>query len=258
MHTATAHLLLTHGQHFRSRIDLSSIEDRLKRIKEGSTDREDRRQAILFATYHLLFSGAVAEGSIAECLSVTWTPGVSPFKFPEPVESRADTEDRWANILAWRGTAFDESHNIIGALAFSVVVLFFFESFCKAVIGEAQLQQDLFAGPERPRIWKAIRDRICKGRPRQSRRQMIGMDAVLRWLGSDGKVNESRRQTALFLNRYRNGWHNFGHYNGKPMDCKGVRLKKGKPLPVIPIDKRDEMLGELLALFLEVDDCYRK
>jgi len=223
MVTTTADLLLDYARKFRACIDFGSVQSKL-----GSTDPKDQRQALLFSVYHLLFSGAVAEANIEHYLAQTWDASVPPAVLPEPVQTRADAEDRWANFLGWRGTAFGDVHNIIGALAFSVVVLFFFEGFCKVVLTES---------------------RLGTGK--------VGLADVLRWLRKDGKVTGAKLDTALFLNRYRNAWHSFGQYKGKKTTCKGVTLTPGEPLPVLTPPTRDGMLADLLDLFLEVDATYQ-
>ncbi len=134
MATTTADLLLDYARRFRARIDLRSVQSKL-----GSTDSKDQRQAVLFTVYHLLFSGAVAEANIEHYLARTWDASVPPAVLPEPVQTRADGKDRWANFLGWKGTRFGDVHNIIGALSFSVVVLFLFEGFCKVVLTESRL-----------------------------------------------------------------------------------------------------------------------
>jgi hypothetical protein len=222
MVTTTADLLLDYARRFRDRIDLSSVQSKL-----GSSDPTDQRQALLFSVYHLLFSGAVAEANIEHYLAQTSDDSVPLGVLPDPVQTRADEKDRWANFLGWKGTAFGDVHNIIGALAFSVVVLFFFEGFCKVALTESRLG----AGK-------------------------VSLADVLKWLRKDGKVSGAKLDTALFLNRYRNAWHSFGQYKGKKTTCKGVALKPGNPLPVLAPPTRDEMLADLLDLFLEVDATY--
>ncbi len=217
----TADLLLDFARKFRDRVDLDSIQPKLRNVSG-----EDRREAMLFSVYHLLFSGAVAEANIEHYLAETWDESLPKAVLPGPVETRAGPEDRWANFLAWKGTEFGDTQNIIGALAFSVVALFFFEGFCKLVL-ESQLS----------------------GR-------RVRLNDVFVFLREDARVTIEKLDTAIFLNRYRNAWHSFGQYSGTRTECKGVSLTPGHRLPILSMATRDAMLTDLLDLFLEVDSTY--
>jgi hypothetical protein len=211
-------LLIDRAHRFRERIDLEKIEDQMT-----SDAPKDVRATALFTVYHLLVTGAVAEANISAYLE-------GSLQLPAALEQKLDDEDQIATEMAWAGTAFDGATNIIGGLSFMFVVLFFFEGFCKLVIGEERIRKDLQLNG------------------------MMGLDAVLKWLESRTKIDPEKLKTVRFLNRYRNAWHSFGRYERDSISCKGLELRRGERLPIIPVEARSELIADLLDVFLAVDD----
>jgi len=217
MANKTVQFLWDASHRFRERIQLDKIANQLK-----SDKLEDRCDSVIFSVYHLLVSGAIAEENIAAYLTGA--------EFPPEARAKADSVDNLATKEAWRGSSFENATNIIGALAFMVVLLFFLEGFCKLVVGEDRIRKDL------------------------ERTRMVGLAAVLRWLNANSQIDPGKLRTVEFLSSYRNAWHSFGFYGGKPIACKGIELRSGERLPVIQPQQRLELLADLFDVFLAIDD----
>jgi hypothetical protein len=216
----TVSFLLRRGWDFRDKVDVLKIKQQLR-----STNPEDRCDSALFSVYHLLFSAAVAEANIEDY--------VEESPLPELVSSRIDEWDLPITIEAWQGKSFGNARNIIGRLSFIVVLLFFFEGFSKLVAGgEATIRAEL------------------------GKKGMVGLSKVIDWLrGEVPAASVGKLDTVDFLNKYRNAWHSFGYYTGAtPVTCHGVTIQPGAALPPIAPLASLNMLGDLLDLFLVVND----
>lgn len=145
------------------------------------------------------------------------------------------SEEEWlVTQQAWRGSAFGNTRNIIGGIAFMVVVLFFLESFCKLLIGEDTIRHDL---------------KLRNG-------ARVGLAKVLDWLRQQTRISQKELDAVEFLNRYRNAWHSFGRYAGKSISAAGFSLSPGERLPVIQTEARLNLLADLFEVFLEVNRLY--
>lgn len=216
----TVVFLLRRAWDFRAKVDVLQIEAQLQSINP-----RDRCDSALFSVYHLLYSGAVAEANIAEYLR-----GGS---LPAAVSAQIDAWDHPINIEAWLGKSFNNTRNIMGSLAFIVVLLFFLEGFCKLVAGgETAINSEL------------------------GKKGMVGLSKVIDWLrGEVPAVSQSKLDTVDFLNKYRNAWHSFGYYGGaNPATCYGVTVQPAAALPPIAPPASLLMLGDLLDMFFVVND----
>ena len=216
----TVVFLLRRAWDFRAKVDVLQIEAQLQ-----STSPRDRCDSVLFSVYHLLYSGAVAEANITEYLRGGVVPGA--------VSAEIDDWDHSINIEAWRGKSFNNTRNIIGGLAFIVVLLFFFEGFCKLVAGGG----------------KTINSELRQ-------RGMVGLAKVIDWLrGEIPAASQGKLATVDFLKKYRNAWHSFGYYGGSnPVTCHGVTIQPAAALPPIAPPESLLMLGDLLDMFFVVND----
>src|ERR1019366_10376075 len=87
--------LLGTSRRFREQIDLEKITQQLTSDNIG-----DRGASALFAVYHLLISGPIAEENVQSYIRGA--------RLPTLVLSMIDDTDQVATEEAWRGTAFEK------------------------------------------------------------------------------------------------------------------------------------------------------
>lgn len=116
---ASVDFLLKRVRKLRGRLPFAHV---MRMMKTPANDAE-RRTAIVFSVCHLLFSGAVAEENLARYLDGE--------PLPDRIAKRSHPDDPGINLLAWQGKALNDSQDLIGAIVFLVVLLFFFEAYPK-------------------------------------------------------------------------------------------------------------------------------
>lgn len=127
----------------------------------------NRKRALIFSVYQLLINGAVAEHNISE------------YRLNIPEHFRQQINDdllEQAAYQAWQGTAYKPNRpNVLGSIAFTVVLLFFFESACKIALGTSG-----------------------------------GLRSLVERLKADSRIDSETCQALRYMIGLRNVWHNFG------------------------------------------------
>jgi hypothetical protein len=137
----------------------------------------NRRRALIFSVYQLLINGAISEHQIQLYES----------EFPEFVSARLGDEClNWATVEAWEGSAYAPARpNILGSIAFMVVLLFFFESACRMELNDYNSH----------------------------------LAPMLEKLKKQRRIGSEECEALKYLAEFRNTWHNFGLYSRKT-ECR--------------------------------------
>jgi hypothetical protein len=147
----------------------------------------NRKRALVFSMYQLLIDGAIAEHDIQQYQS----------EFPDFVGAQLnDPLLEHAVVEAWKGSAYTPPRsNILGSVAFMVVLLFFFESCCRMRLNDDDST----------------------------------LQKMLKQLKERGSIDQETCVALIYLAELRNVWHNFGLH--KP--SKGKRFYQPKSVPLI-------------------------
>jgi hypothetical protein len=142
-------------------------------LQNPARSPEDRRRALIFSMYQLLLNGGVSEHNIQHYQSA----------FPDFLRAELSCPMlQLAVVAAWKGSAYTPNRsNILGAVAFMVVLLFFLESCCAMVLNDDD--------PHLKRMLEALRQK--------------------------GDIDEDSFDALVYLAEFRNVWHNFGVHNAK-------------------------------------------
>ncbi|MGH7917035.1 MAG: hypothetical protein ACREQE_06160 [Candidatus Binataceae bacterium] len=161
-----------------------------------------RQQALVFSMYQLLINGAIAEHNIH----------VYGSNFPDFVHLRLNDDilDE-AVVSAWKGVAYIPARsNILGSIAFMVVLLFFFEACCRM-----QLNDD-------DSSLKIMLDKL-KGK---------------------GSIDQYAYGALTYLAELRNVWHNFGLHKPTKKECSYHSANAALIFPRLIPGQTTEPLGE--------------
>lgn len=145
----TIDFLVDFSARFLERVDLGRIRHQIA-TQETSADRMD---VVLFTVSHLLLTGAIAEENVLELRLGGQLPGRVSERIARAT-GKNSSQIEFANREAWIGTSIGQP-NVLGAIAFSVSVMFFFEGFCRLVLG--------FEGDRRKKMGHIRRGDVPKG-----------------------------------------------------------------------------------------------
>lgn len=211
--------LLRLGRRLRDQINLANIEAKLT-----SLSLSDQLDSMLFMMSHLCYSGAIAEANIDISLASQ--------SLPPAIESHPSFTciDKMLTLEAWQGKPFQDTQNIIGSIAFMVVILFHYESFVNRT-------KD-FINP----------DSYTKKSETDS------------WLKESMNIPSSKIDALKFLKEYRNSWHDFGVYSDKKrlLNWRSLTLNPGERLPIISTEQSMTLLNELVDVVIALNNERKK
>jgi len=139
---------------------------------QDPSQQTNRQRALVFSMYQLVINGAVGEHNVQEYQS----------EFPGFV--RSELCDGWlekATTEAWKGSSYTpQRSNILGSIAFMVVLLFFFESCCRMALNDDD----------------------------------SSLQGMLTALKDSSRIDQETYEALTYLAAFRNVWHNFGFHKG--------------------------------------------
>jgi len=216
-------------------------------IRSASSDPlasvANRRVACLFSMANLLYSGAVAESNIDQCIAENEERQFNPARAP----LLGDGQEALEHVVGWRGDAVGSTRNVVGRVSFLTTLLFFFEGFAKIVAPEERIRRDTKSRA------------VDEATDRSERR--IEATVVAEWLkGQRIVTDKEQRRSIYFLINYRNGWHSFGTYTGGACYALDgtLKLETGRVLPILTPRSGLGLLDHLLDSVVKLDVWYTR